>query len=181
MLLDIIRPIVAYYLRHWSGPLIEKPKEYTKDRKTLRRTGYIIVAFLIAVSLLALSFYNVWQFSQGSGYRWKDEPLWETWFDLIVDPYLGGYPAVKEGWHHMIVLTTITFQTMTVATKCAFWEVTWTGDVVVERYLYARSLVVTALILLGLALIFEVWERFVNRWTPEMEEYARRTRYGDLP
>jgi len=118
----------------------------------------IIVAALVLAALFSLfaSLWNVWYFRQGSGYMWPGESVFETWFFLLFES------GTKEGYHRMKVRTTITFETMKVNTRCYFWEVTWTGTVITERYLFVRSLVVTAIILLALALIFEVY-RYVAK------------------
>jgi len=116
----------------------------------------IITVVLVAGAFLVLfaSLYNVWYFRQGSGYMRPG--VLETWFFLLFES------GAKEGYHRMKVRTTITYETMIVNTRCHFFETTWTGSVIVERYLFVRSLVNMALILLALALIFEVY-RYVAK------------------
>jgi hypothetical protein len=92
--------------------------------------------------------------------------------------------------HTVLNPTTITYVTMTVATKCA-WLTRTLSHVYLEtttvelRDPANLDLLNIALFIVGffLAVLIAIflWNHFVDPWTPEMEERARRARYGDLP
>lgn len=114
---------------------------------------------------------------------------------VVIAIILAVVPRVPEvapslwSTHTVLNPTTITYVTMSVATKCAFLSYTlshvYLETTTVELKDSANlDLANLGLFIVGFALctftVIVFWNMFVNRWTPQMEERTRRARYGEL-